>query len=204
MSPDGSTKPPPEEKLLRLIRGRGPRPVEPDVPVSAAQLPMKTALSLTGLGRRRPLRWSSIATWGLAVTLGLELLALMVQAARPMPAVQVPAAPIPSGEPEPLPPLSIPSLAASASRQVFASPGLAAPSATPQPRSGAAKLLAERLTLLGIVAGTPPQAIIEDTQTKKTYFVTTGQAIAEGAVVEQVLENRVILDLLGEKIELTL
>ena len=168
MSPDGSTKPPPEEKLLRLIRGKGPRPVEPAVPLPAAQLPMQAAPGLAGPGRRRTLRWSSIATWGLAVTLGLELLALIGQAARPLPAVQVPAVPISSGEPEPLPPLEIPSLSASVSRPVFASPGLAAPSAAPQPRSGTAKLLTERLTLMGIVAGTPPQAIIEDAQTKKT------------------------------------
>ena len=57
---------------------------------------------------------------------------------------------------------------------------------------------------MGIVAGEPAQAIIEDTQTNKTYFVTAGQAVVEGAVLDKVLDNRVILDLDGEKIELSL
>ena len=34
--------------------------------------------------------------------------------------------------------------------------------------------------------------------------MTAGQTVVEGAVVEQVLENHVVLDLAGEKIELTL
>jgi type II secretory pathway component PulC len=64
--------------------------------------------------------------------------------------------------------------------------------------------LVTRLTLSGIVAGDPAQAIIEDTETKKTYFVTAGQPVAEGAVLDQVESNRVILDLNGEKITLSL
>ena len=71
-------------------------------------------------------------------------------------------------------------------------------------RSVAAKELAARLNLMGIVAGDQPQAIIEDSQTHKTYFVISGQAVSEGAVVEKVLENRVILSIDGETIELTL
>ena len=57
---------------------------------------------------------------------------------------------------------------------------------------------------MGIVSGDPGEAVIEDAETKKTYFVTTGQAVVEGATLERVLDNRVILDLGGEKIELTL
>lgn len=57
---------------------------------------------------------------------------------------------------------------------------------------------------MGIVSGNPGQAIIEDSQTKKTHFVTVGQVVVEGAVVEQVLDHHVILDLDGEKIDLTL
>ena len=205
MSPDGSTKPLPEERLLKLIRGKGPKAAEPAAPRHPSSTPGRAATdALETGGRGQALRWSRFAVWGLGVALGLELIALIVQAARPMPTVQAPAIPAPSGEVEPLPPLEIPSLAASVSRPVFASPGVASPSGAPQPRSGAAKQLAERLTLMGIVAGNPPQAIIEDAQTKKSYFVTTGQTIAEGAVVEQVLDNRVILNLLGEKIELSL
>jgi len=60
------------------------------------------------------------------------------------------------------------------------------------------------LTLMGIVSGNPAQAIIEDAETKKTYFVTPGQMVVDGAVLERVLDNRVVLDLNGEKIDLTL
>ena len=46
--------------------------------------------------------------------------------------------------------------------------------------------------------------IIEDSETKKTFFVTAGQMVIEDAVVEQVLDSRVILTVAGEKIELSL
>ena len=111
----------------------------------------------------------------------------------------------PAAQTETLPPL--PSLAESVSRPLFSPPADASGSASSGPRqapSGSAALLASRLTLLGIVAGTPGQAIIEDSQTKKTHFVSPGQAVVDGAVVDQVLDTRVILDFLGEKIELTL
>ena len=97
----------------------------------------------------------------------------------------------------------MPSLTASAARALFA-PSAFTADASHAPPSVSAKLLASRLTLMGIVSGNPAQAIIEDSQTQKTYFVTTGQAVVEGAVLEQVLDNRVVLDLGGEKIELTL
>ena len=70
--------------------------------------------------------------------------------------------------------------------------------------SGSANLLSSRLTLMGIVSGEPAQAIIADSQTQKTYFVSVGQPVAEGAMLEQILDNRVILNYSGEKIELTL
>ena len=57
---------------------------------------------------------------------------------------------------------------------------------------------------MGIVAGDSPQAIIEDSETKKTFFVTAGQMVVDGAVVEQVLDHRVVLTVAGEKIELSL
>jgi len=64
--------------------------------------------------------------------------------------------------------------------------------------------LAARLTLVGIMAGDPAQAIIEDPQTQKAHFVTVGQHLIEGLIVEEIREDRVLLDLNGEKIELSL
>jgi len=129
---------------------------------------------------------------------------------RPLPEVRVPAVPEVSPPPAEVPPLAdMPSLAASAARPLFqsAAAGASAPGVSPTAGAGpsdVAKALASRLTLMGIVSGEPPQVVIEDAETKKTYFVTIGQAVVEGAVVEQVLENRVILDLGGEKIDLSL
>ena len=144
----------------------------------------------------------------LGVLLGLEVLGLLLQVAWPLAAIEMPQPPavLPAGQTEagPAPEEALPSLAASVARPVFAPMSAGGSAAAFSPPSGSAKLLASRLTLMGIVAGDPAQAIIADAQTSKTYFVTAGQMVAEGAVVEQVLENGVVLDLAGEKIELAL
>jgi len=133
---------------------------------------------------------------------------LIVHVARPASELRVSAVERPraaEAAPTAAPSPQIPSLAMSASRPLFTSSADAASSNTPRvQQSPSGKQLAAHLTLMGIVAGNPGQAIIEDDQTKKTYFVTVGQAVAEGAVVEQVLDHHVILDLDGEKIDLTL
>ena len=213
MSPDGSTKPLPEEKLLKLIREKAARPEsQPPVPAGAAA---GVGFSLSEAAGRAPeVRWPVLAAGGLGAVLLLELAYLAIQLIRPVPTVPVvipeSQAAAQAGEGGSTP-LDVPSLAQSASPTLFVSPvsdSLGTPSPqTQSPRRGpseTAKLLASRLTLMGIVAGQSPQAIIEDAQTKKSYFVTVGQPVAEGAMVDQILDNRVILDLEGEKIELTL
>lgn len=213
MSPDGSANPSPEEKLLTFIRGAGGRarpavsqPLAGGEPGGAVPAVVVWSRSTQPVPR---VRWAGVAITGLGVVLVVELLWLLVQVMRPMPTVSL--SPVhPRQDPSPVPvatvPLEIPSLAGSATRPLFTppagvSPGSTAPKASP---SDAVKLLASRLTLMGIVSGDPAQAIIEDSQTKKTYFVTPGQAVVDGAVLEQVLDHRVILDLDGEKITLTL
>ena len=207
MSPDGFGKPPPEEKLLKLIRGRPARP-----PSEAASFrhagPLLTASAQAAKalvarpGARAP-GWPMIAIWVLAAFLVLEVALLIVQALRPLPPIP---RPVEAAEVQPAPPSApeMPSLSASISRPIFSSPAAGPAATTAAPVSNTAKLLAARLTLMGIVAGEPPQAIIEDTETKKTFFVTVGQMVVEGAVVEQVLDNRVVLNAAGEKIELSL
>ena len=211
MSPDGSTKPLPEEKLLKLIRDKKPRATTPP-PANASGASIAGASMNEAVVGMSPLRWPTLLAGAFGAVLAIELVYLALQLTRPVPTVKVPSLPVslPSGPSAPLPPpAAMPSLAASASQTLFAS-SMGTPSdgtgtsRTHAAPSATAKLLAARLTLMGIVAGQPPQAIIEDSQTKKTYFVTTGQAVSEGAVLEQVLDNRVILDLQGEKIELTL
>lgn len=101
-----------------------------------------------------------------------------------------------------------PSLAsAAAARSLFSATPPAAGSA---PAQGAAALSEQaqawiaRLTMLGAMTGKIAQAVIEDTQTHKTYLVTVGQRVLEGLVVEEIRDNQVILSWQGEHVELSL
>ena len=214
MSPDGSTPIPPEEKLLRLIRGKGAAPSTGGVTGSSAAQERSTPRSSAPLGMPRWLvRWRLPAWGALVANLGLgmlligELVALLVVSAKPEPSVTIALPPSPSSTPSPEadePVIAAPSLTTVASRPLFHVQDVQAPAGVVRATSSEAKMLAARLNLIGIVAGEPAQAIIEDADTKKTFFVTVGQALIEGLVVEQVESNRVILDLNGEKITLSL
>lgn len=210
MSPDGSTKPLPEEKLLKLIREKAARPAS-STPAAIGAGGGAGFSASDAMSAAPRLHWPTLVAGGFGAILLIEAVYLVIQLARPLPTVQ---AVMPDGWPSvesgggKAAALEVPSLAQSASPTLFVSP-VPDPLATPSPAqrrgpSDAVKLLSSRLTLMGIVADASPQAIIEDAQTKKTYFVTAGQAIVEGAVVDQVLDNRVILELDGEKLELTL
>ena len=215
MSPDGSPKLPPEERLLRLIRGKASQPAEVAVQSSARTVSSTIAAPSGALGHPHAAggfggQWQGVAIKLLAVVVACELVALLTQVFRPLPIPQVSSSTEVSVVGGPVDSADVltqmPSLAASATRPLFAAPVELAVTAAP-PKVGmsdAAKLLAARLTLMGIISGNPAQAIIEDSQTRKTYFVSAGQMVADGAVLDQVLDNRVILSLEGEKIELTM
>lgn len=214
MSPDGSTKPPPEEKLLRLIRGKASRREGATATASSGAGQILPLSGLRGARAAREFGWPRLAALGLGAVLVVEATVLIAQALRPLPVIPVPTieASVPTEPAEPTAmPQEVPSLAASVARPLFSSPAevaATAPATSTAPAksspSSTARLLASRLNLMGIISGNPAQAIIEDAETKKTYFVTVGQTVVEGAVLDQVLDNRVILDLSGEKIELTL
>lgn len=212
-------KPSPEERLLTLIRGKPTQaPAGAGGPSARAGEGAPAAMATSGTVPLSPsLRWPKLVTGGLCAVLVMEVIYLAIQIIQPLPEIAMPAIPEPplsrtaAGETPaaPPPPPEMPSLAASASRPLFVSSAAAGPATSPSmptqaAPSSLAKAVAARLTLLGIVAGDPPQVVIEDSETKKTYFVSTGQSVVEGAVVEQVLDNRVILDLAGEKIDLSL
>ncbi len=59
------------------------------------------------------------------------------------------------------------------------------------------------LNLLGVITGIRPQAIIEDPNLKKTYFLNKGDTFGEYKVM-QIKEGRVILEYQGKEIELNL
>lgn len=59
------------------------------------------------------------------------------------------------------------------------------------------------ITLIGVMQGENPQAIIEDKKNQKTYYLTKGQFIGEFQV-EEIEENKVIINYKGQKFELYL
>lgn len=59
------------------------------------------------------------------------------------------------------------------------------------------------ITLVGILAGDNPQAVIEDKKTQKTFYLTKGQFIGE-IQIDDILEGKVILNYRGQKYELYL
>lgn len=222
MSPGGSANPSPEEKLLKLIRGSEGR-----VEVAAASssgagqsgaAPAHVVVWSQSRGHAPTIRWMGLAVGGLSVIVFAEIVWLIVHVMRPLPELRLPAPRRQAGQAgvsaverpratdtTATPPPEMPSLATSGGRPLFTPPADAPSSSASRVQpSVSGKQLAARLTLMGIVSGNPGQAIIEDSQTKKTHFVTVGQVVAEGAVVEQVLDHHVILDLDGEKIDLTL
>ena len=203
--------PTPEEKLLRLIRGKAAsaQPAAASAGAPAPSLPRRvTGWPISGW------QWVLAGTVVLGLVLAVEVAALVVQLTRPVPTIQIPSTTGTTATATPSDPSAasapvvepIPSLAQATARPVFT-----APVATRAPSTGAssapsqdAKALAGRLTLTGIITGDPPQAIIEDSETKKTFFVSPGQVVVDGAVVDRVSENRVVLNLQGEKVELGL
>lgn len=225
MSPDGSKSPSPEEKLLRLIRGGKPPSLSPATAgggapsaASSGRAVAPAAKVVRRAGRPRRVSWRLPAWWLTAVNVvlsgvvvvGLGLIGWLLSRPVPMPAL-----PEPRGATTPseiasgtkAPEMGSPTSVASAvSRPMFVAPySAAAPTqraaAAPSARAGT---VTQRLSLIGVVSGEPPQAIIEDAETQKTYFVTKGQGLIEGVVVEEIRDNRVVLRLGDERVELTL
>ena len=63
--------------------------------------------------------------------------------------------------------------------------------------------IAKRFNLVGILAGVEPQAIIEDKETQKTYYLCKGQSF-NGVTVEEITDGSVVLKYRGIQITLVL
>ena len=61
--------------------------------------------------------------------------------------------------------------------------------------------LMKDISLVGIISGENPQAVIEDKKTQKTYYVTKGKFIGE-MQVEDIQEGKIIINYGGQKYEL--
>ena len=79
-----------------------------------------------------------------------------------------------------------------------------APWENPQEKGAAPQQddLQKKLKLVGIVLDEAPQAVVEDQETHETYFLFVGDEIGQ-ARVEEIQEEKVILLLNEEKVELT-
>ncbi|MDD5496526.1 MAG: hypothetical protein PHP46_05450 [Candidatus Omnitrophica bacterium] len=62
---------------------------------------------------------------------------------------------------------------------------------------------ANNFNLVGIIPGDSPQAIIEDRNAGKTYYISKGASI-NGAVVREINNGKVVMDSNGESISLVL
>ena len=82
-------------------------------------------------------------------------------------------------------------------RQVFS----ASTQETERPASGVNVDLMKDMSLVGIISGENPQAVIEDTKMHKTYYATKGQFIGEFQV-EDIQEGKIILNYRGQRFEL--
>jgi type II secretory pathway component PulC len=63
--------------------------------------------------------------------------------------------------------------------------------------------LIKDINLLGVISGVSPQAIIEDKKSQKTYYVNKGQMIGEFQV-EDIGDGKVILNYSGQRFELSI
>ena len=63
--------------------------------------------------------------------------------------------------------------------------------------------VSKRFNLVGIIAGERPQAIIEDSQTQKTYYLYRGQSVS-GVTVQEIGDGRIVLNYEGKEAELVM
>lgn len=73
----------------------------------------------------------------------------------------------------------------------------------PQPDKVKLEEIAKTLILKGVIAGQPTQAVIEDTKTQKTYFVTKGENIGD-VTIDQISDDRVKIKLNDQTADLML
>ena len=95
-------------------------------------------------------------------------------------------------------------LEAASGRQIFrGASGNAAGQEAPVVKPAAETDLIKQINLVGIIQGDNPQAIIEDKNTQKTYYLGKGQFIGE-IKIEDIQEGKIIVNDKGQRHELYL
>ncbi len=198
----------PEERLLRLIRGEHQKPSGQGKQVSGkAQSPARAA-KIARQGYRGRFSFNQTNRILLACFLSLSIYLLAdffitglgkfkerVLAARETNgrAFEIPV------QPSEVPPVSYYSQAVRA-KDLFGAPS---PAVKQAPPSSTFLEMVSKLKLQGIISGTNPQAVIEDTNTRQVHFLSPGESIGE-IELKRILPGKVQLDYYGQVAELPL
>ena len=219
----------PEEKLLRLIRGeRKPKNKALPLPEKEKAVPHEGDSGAAAVAPRRkiapPVQFKGGGDYVKAINITLITVLVIIAAVLLIdiisfnlkrPAYVSEIARETGGRPQPQTQPATPAQANTsppvaenpdnsgllASKDLFkTSPVQGAPAAR-VPQASYDKL--KDFTLMGIIAGDKPQAILEDGKNKKTYFLYKGDSV-DNIKVEDIQEDKVILTINGEQLELTL
>lgn len=188
----------PEEKLLRLIRKEKKADREPERKDSLAKMSSKAGVKFSSLNPKKIILTAFIAS-SLYLIISL-IYPLLVVKKNILPEVKPEAVVEPKAETIEGPKPYDFYLKGIKEREIFGSSQIAV---VTKPASTINTDLVKDISLVGIVAGETPQAIIEDKKTQKTYYLTKGQFIGE-MQVEDIQEGKIILNYKGERFELYL
>lgn len=201
---------PPEEKLLRLIRGSRKRRtavVQGDFPAAGspeaagarqAWKPSFFRRHITGIGLPQIVRWGLI----------FSFLYLVIVLAYPwfgLKKFRMPSgADLSAAYPELMPysaakPVEF-YLDGAGARQIF---GEASAAGSGLPQAAAGVNVADDINLVGIISGENPQAIIEDKKSSKTYYLSRGQLIGD-LRIDDIGDGKIVVERMGQKFELYL
>lgn len=204
----------PEEKLLRLIRGQKKQRTSPEINIDTDKRP-----SVSTLDVKTPIRTSKsilikkylpILNLQRTIAIAFVISCIYLIISFTYPLLGLRKINLPKVAPGKITPSDIELkqeikpyefyLAGIRDRQIFSSPTAQETAGTV---SGVNVDLMKDISLVGIISGENPQAVIEDKKTQKTYYVTKGQFIGEFAV-EDIREGKIILNYKGQRYELYL
>ena len=197
----------PEEKLLRLIRGQKKKEAVLGSPAVISKAIPKSAKPSLALAAQKYLSFLDIKKIILAGFI-ISCIYLVLTFSYPLyglkrislPKVsQEKAAGPEQGAKEEIRPVDY--YLEGTERQIFTAP--TASQEAGQPISVVGADLVKDISLIGIIAGETPQAVIEDKKAQKTLYVSRGQFIGE-LQVEDIQEGKIILSYKGQKFELYL
>lgn len=205
----------PEEKLLRLIRSKGPKQAPDEVKVNAPSL--KPASQHVNRAEKKPekiIRFVNLNTVLILALLGVIIYSVQFFVKRPKTAIdaledklkyqtKAPVGKTQESVAEKRPSLEY--FATQVEEKNIFSPATKEEAATQAPVEQGPKLddIKSQLNLLGVISGDNPQAIIEDKKTQKSYFLNKGSKL-DDIEVKDILENKVILSYKGQEFELVL